>query len=55
VRWVNIYHIRFNQQKTKGVEMLPISELAFTILGERDKADEKVLNGINLQPSSTFI
>lgn len=40
------YFINFDQQKTKGVEVLPISEQAFTLLGERGKPDEKVLEGL---------
>jgi len=40
------YFINFNQQKTKGVEVLPISEQAFKLLGERGKADQKVLEGL---------
>ncbi|HKK41292.1 MAG TPA: site-specific integrase, partial [Bacteroidales bacterium] len=31
----NGYFIKFKQQKTKGVEMMPISEQAYSLLGER--------------------
>jgi integrase len=43
----NGYFIKFRQQKTKGVEMLPISQQAFTLLGARQGKEEKVLNGLN--------
>lgn len=36
------YSIRFTQKKTKGVETLPISEQAFSLLGERGKPEERV-------------
>lgn len=47
--WVEIQHskdlgyfIRFRQKKTKGAETLPISDQAYSILGERRKPEEKV-------------
>lgn len=40
------YFIRFTQQKTKGVEMLPISEQAFKLLGEKDENSDKVFEGL---------
>lgn len=40
------YFIRFRQQKTNGVEVLPISEQAFGMLGEPKQADEKVFEGL---------
>ncbi len=36
------YKIRFTQQKTKGVETLPIPNPARKLMGEADKPDEKV-------------
>lgn len=36
------HYIRFIQQKTKGSETLPISDEAYSLLGERGKADELV-------------
>ncbi|MEO6669286.1 MAG: site-specific integrase [Ferruginibacter sp.] len=42
----NGYFIKFKQQKTKGVEMLPISEQAFRLLGPRKEAGERVFNGL---------
>lgn len=43
----NGYFIKFKQQKTKGAEMLPISEQAFKLLGERKKPTDKVFEGLN--------
>ncbi|WP_394991179.1 site-specific integrase, partial [Emticicia sp.] len=42
----NGYFIQFKQQKTKGVEMMPISEQAFSLLGERKKPTDKVFDGL---------
>lgn len=38
----NGYFLKFTQQKTDGVEMMPISEQAFNLLGERKAPEEKV-------------
>jgi integrase len=40
------YFIRFQQQKTKGQEVLPISEQAFEILGERQDSSQQVFEGL---------
>lgn len=40
------HFIHFKQQKTKGVETLPISEQAFSLLGERRKPNDKVFDGL---------
>lgn len=42
----NGYSLQFTQQKTKGVEVLPISEEAYGLLGERKKPDDKVFVGL---------
>jgi integrase len=42
----NGYFIQFKQQKTKGVEMMPISEQAYSLLGERKEATDKVFEGL---------
>lgn len=42
----NGYFIQFKQQKTKGVEMMPISEQAYSLLGERKESTDKVFNGL---------
>lgn len=42
----NGYFIQFKQQKTKGVEVLPISEQAFGLLGDRKEPTEKVFAGL---------
>jgi integrase len=38
------YFLQFQQQKTKGFEVLPISEQAFNLLGERGEGTEKVFD-----------
>ena len=40
------YFIRFKQQKTKGFEVLPISEQAYSLLGERKEPTNKVFDGL---------
>ncbi|MBK9504756.1 MAG: site-specific integrase [Bacteroidetes bacterium] len=40
------YIIHFKQQKTKGIEELPISEQAFGLLGERPDTGGKVFEGL---------
>jgi integrase len=42
----NGYSIQFTQQKTKGVEVLPISEQAYSLLGERKEPTDKVFKGL---------
>ena len=42
----NGYFIQFKQQKTKGVEMMPISEQAYSLLGERKEPTDKVFDGL---------
>lgn len=41
------YFIKFQQQKTKGVETLPISDQAYELLGEPELPAEKVFDGLN--------
>jgi integrase len=43
----NGYSIQFTQQKTKGVEVLPISEQAYNLMGETKEPNEKVFEGLN--------
>ena len=43
----NGYFIQFKQQKTKGVEMMPISEQAYSLLGNRKEHADKVFQGLN--------
>ncbi len=43
----NGYFIQFKQQKTKGVEMMPISEQAYSLLNERKEPTDKVFEGLN--------
>ena len=40
------YQLHFTQQKTKGVEYMPISDQAFSLCGERDDADRLVFEGL---------
>jgi integrase len=40
------YFIQFTQKKTKGVEMMPISEQAYSFLGERKHPNDKVFDGL---------
>lgn len=42
----NGYSIQFTQQKTKGVEVLPISEQAYSLLGEPKELTRKVFEGL---------
>ena len=42
----NGYFIKFKQQKTKGVEMMPISDQAYSLLGERKNPTDNVLEGL---------
>jgi len=42
----NGYFIQFKQQKTKGVEMMPISEQAYSLLGELKEPTDKVFEGL---------
>jgi integrase len=42
----NGYFIQFKQQKTKGVEMMPISEQAYSLLGKRKEPTNKVFEGL---------
>ncbi len=43
----NGYFIKFKQKKTKGSEMLPISDQAFNILGERKEPSDKVFEDLD--------
>ncbi len=43
----NGYTVQFTQQKTKGVEVLPISQQAFSLLGEPKEPTNKVFEGLN--------
>jgi integrase len=42
----NGYFIKFKQQKTKGIEMMPISEQAYNLLGDRKEPTDKVFKGL---------
>lgn len=40
------YYIQFRQQKTKGMEVLPISKQAYSLLGKKDEPTQKVFQGL---------
>jgi integrase len=40
------YYLKFTQQKTEGVEMMPISEQAFELLGEKTEHLEQPFEGL---------
>lgn len=42
----NGYFIQFKQKKTKGVEMMPISEQAFNLMGEQKAQTNQVFEGL---------
>jgi len=42
----NGYYLNFTQQKTKGVETQPISEQAYSLLGEPKEPSQKVFEGL---------
>ncbi len=44
------YFIKFQQQKTKGVETLPISDQAFDLLGEPQQPAAKIFAGLKSAP-----
>jgi integrase len=43
----NGYFVKFKQQKTNGVEMMPISEQAYSLLGERKEPTAQILEGLS--------
>lgn len=40
------YYLQFRQQKTKGAEVLPISDQTFSLFGERRNTDERVFKDL---------
>ena len=40
------YFVRFTQQKTKGMELLPISDEAYSLCGHRKDSDSKVFSSL---------
>ena len=42
----NGYFVQFKQQKTKGVEMMPISEQAYSLLGELKEPTDQIFEGL---------
>jgi len=48
----NGYYIRFQQQKTKGQETLPISIKSISLLGERQNGKNKIFKGLTYSDSN---
>lgn len=51
--WANVqytkkegYYLQYTQQKTKGVEVLPISEQAYRLLGKKGKPEDRIFEGL---------
>jgi len=42
----NGFYLRFTQQKTNGVEMMPISDQAYSLMGGRRQPKDKVFQGL---------
>lgn len=40
------YYIKFQQQKTKGIETMPIPEQALELFGERQEPDRRIFEGL---------
>jgi len=40
------YYVNFKQQKTKGIEVLPISDQAYSLLGKRKEPTDKIFEGL---------
>lgn len=61
LRWGDVrgesgdYYLQFRQQKTKGAEVLPISDQTFSLLGERGKADEFIFSDLNYNRLRAFM
>lgn len=51
----NGYFIKFIQQKSKGAEMMPISEQAFSLLGERQEPNKKAFEGLKYSAYENLI
>lgn len=49
------YYIQFRQQKTKGVEVLPISDQTFSLLGERGESNDPVFAGLKYSQLRGFM
>lgn len=49
------YSLQFTQQKTRGTEVLPISEQAYSLLGKEDKASESVFKGLSSSAYSNIL
>ncbi|MEJ7737440.1 MAG: site-specific integrase [Chitinophagaceae bacterium] len=49
------YFIHFKQKKTKGIEILPIPEQAYTLLGESQGPTDKVFEGLKYSAYANMI
>jgi len=52
---LNGYYIQFRQKKTKGFEVMPISQQAFSLLGERQQQEQRVFEGLYYSTYTSFI
>lgn len=49
------YYLQFSQKKTKGAEVLPISDQTRSLLGEKANKDAKVFRGLEYSATRTFL
>ena len=49
------YYIQFKQKKTKGAEVLPISDQTFSLLGERKELGDKVFPKLDYNQTRQFL
>ncbi|WP_379090623.1 site-specific integrase [Pedobacter sp. UC225_65] len=49
------YYIQFTQKKTKGAEVLPISDQTYVLLGKRRELDNRVFPGLNYNQTRMFL
>ncbi|GAA4339616.1 site-specific integrase [Mucilaginibacter gynuensis] len=49
------YEVQFRQEKTTGAELLPISDQAFQLLGERMDDDNRIFGGLNYNSVRTWL
>ncbi|WP_259069244.1 site-specific integrase [Mucilaginibacter sp. X4EP1] len=60
LRWSEVrgeeggYYIQFRQEKTAGAEVLPVSDLACSLLGVRGEGPEKVFKGLKYSALKVF-
>jgi integrase len=61
IQWVSVrgvegeYYLQYRQKKTAGAEVLPISDTAYGLLGERMDDNRKVFAGVKYSQVKTFL